>query len=115
MENLNPTMITLAALGMLIHALMFVLQYTNKKNKFSFKIWFADKMNWIRIILAMASTVAILLMIDDIAAYFGMTIEGHGSVLKLIAFTAGYLNHSLIKNVLRTFKKKVDNSNDTEN
>lgn len=110
MEYLNPTMIILAALGMIIHALMFVLQYTNKKNKFSFKIWFTDKMNWIRIILAMASTVAILFMLDDIASFFGLTVEGHGSLLKMTAFTAGYLNHSLIKNVLRAFKNKVSDT-----
>lgn len=107
MEYLNTTMITLALLGMLIHLLMFVIQKTKGKNKFSFKTWASDSMNWIRLALALSSTLAILLMLDEIAALFGVNVEGHGGLLKLVAFSAGYLNHSLIKNILRAFRKEI--------
>jgi len=110
MEYLNSTTIALALLGMFIHLLMFVAAKIDGNNKFSFRVWWADRMNWIRIMLSLASTAAILLMLDDISALFGVTIEGHGGLLKLVAFGAGYLNHSLIKNILRVFKKATKTS-----
>ena len=114
MEYLNTTMITLALLGMIINALMFVLQKAKGKNKFSLSVWCKDSMNWIRLALSLASTIAILLMLDEMALMFGVTIEGHGGLLKVIAFSAGYLNHSLIKNVLRVFRKASKTSDITE-
>jgi len=114
MEYLNSTMIALAVLGMIIHALMFVMQKAKGNNKFSLKIWVKDSMNWVRLSLALASTIAILLMLDEIAIMFGVTIEGHGGLLKVVAFSSGYLNHSLIKNILRTFKKASTTSDITE-
>ena len=114
MEYLNFTMIALAILGMSIHIIMFVMQKINNNNKFSFKVWIKDTMNWMRILLSLLSTAALLLMLDDIAALFGFTVEGHGSLLKLIAFSAGYFNHSLIKNILRTFRKSTENKSEGE-
>ena len=89
MEYINPTMILLAVLGMIIHLLMFVASKTKGKNKFSFKIWSKDTMNWIRLALSIFSTLAILLMLDEIASMFGVTIEGHGGLLKVVAFASG--------------------------
>ena len=107
MEYLNLTIITLAFLGMLIHMLMFVMQKCKGDNKFSFKVWIKDKMNWMRLVLSFISTLAIILMLDDIAALFGVAVEGHGGLLKLVAFSAGYFNHSFIKNILKMFKKST--------
>ena len=104
MEYLNLTTITLALSGMLIHFLMFVLQKTKGKNKFQLSVLLQDSMNWIRFALALISTFALLVMLDDIAKVFGMSVDGRDGILKIIAFTAGYLNHSLIKNILRMFK-----------
>lgn len=105
MEHLNLTVILLALSGMLIHLLMFVLAKTKGNNKFSLKVWASDSMNWIRVALTVISTFALLLMIDEIAAMFGVTVKGHGALLKVVAFSSGYLNHSLIKNILRLFRK----------
>ena len=114
MEYLNSTMIMLAVLGMLIHLLMFVASKTKGKNKPQLSVWIQDSMNWIRLALAVISTLAILLMLDEIALMFGVTVEGHEGLLKVVAFAAGYLNHSLIKNILRVFKKVSSTSELTE-
>jgi len=114
MEYLNSTNIALAILGMIIHVLMFVASKTKGDNKFSLKVWAKDNMNWIRIALSLASTIAILLMLDEIAALFGITVEGHGGLLKVVSFSAGYLNHSLIKNILRVFRKATKTNEITE-
>ena len=114
MEYLNGTIILLAISGMLIHLLMFVGAKTKGDNKFSLSVWAKDSMNWIRIALSLISTFAILLMLDEIAALFGVTVEGHGGLLKLVAFSAGYLNHSLIKNILRVFRKVTKTNTVTE-
>lgn len=105
MEYLNLNIILLAVAGMLIHLLMFVASKTKGKNKFNLKVWTKDSMNWIRLALAVISTIALLLMLEEIALLFGVTIEGHQGLLKVVAFASGYLNHSLIKNLLRMFRK----------
>jgi len=110
MEYLDLKMILLAILGMIIHLLMFVAAKTKGGNKFSITVWSQDTMNWIRLFLALTSTFAILLMLDEIALMFGVKIDGHGGLLKLVAFTSGYLNHSLIKNILKIFNKASQTS-----
>jgi len=85
---------------------MFVTNKTKGQNDFSFSIWLQDKMNWVRLVLSMLSTLALLMMLDDIAILFNVTVEGHESLLKVAAFCAGYFNDSLIKNILRIFRKK---------
>lgn len=114
MEYLNTTVILLAISGMLIHLLMFVASKTKGDNKFSLSVWAKDTMNWIRVALALISTFAILLMLDEIAALFGVTVEGHGGLIKVVAFAAGYLNHSLVKNILRVFRKAAKTNEVTQ-
>lgn len=113
MEYLNLQMILLAFTGMVIHLLMFVISKTKGKNEFRISLWLTDSMNWIRLALAVISTFALLLMLDEIAALFGVNIEGHGGLLKIVAFASGYLNHSLIKNILKVFKKSTETSDIT--
>lgn len=110
MEHLTGTMVALAISGLLMHMLMFVSSKTKGGNKFSFKAWRKDSMNWIRLTISLISTFALLLMLDDVAALFGVSIEGHGGILKLVAFVSGYFNHSLIKNILRVFRKATKTS-----
>lgn len=106
MENLEWQYIVLAVLGMIMHVLMKVSERQNKKtNKFSFKVFFSDSMNWVRIGLSLTSMVAILFMADDISDMLGIQLSDGSPARGILAFAAGYLNHSLIRNVLKVFKK----------
>lgn len=115
METITLQMILLAFLGMIIHMGMKVNQRSNKQtNKFSLKTWMGDRMNWWRLIITVASTAALLLMVEDIAAWFGVSVAGHGNLMNVCAFAAGYLNHSLIRNILKIFKKQVNTNANNE-
>jgi hypothetical protein len=106
MENLTLEYILLALLGMVIHILMKVANRGDKKNnKFSLKTWVQDRMNWVRLVLAVSSTVALMIMADDLANMLGVTLSDGSPANSVFAFGAGYLNHSLIRNVLKVFKK----------
>jgi hypothetical protein len=65
----------------------------------------SDLNNWIRLVLSILSIIALLLMSDSISDILGIKMSNGTPAKDLFAFTAGYLNHSLIKNVLRIFKK----------
>jgi hypothetical protein len=98
----------LAFLGMFIHILMKVSERADKKNnKLSLKTWFADRMNWVRLLLSISSVVALILMGDDIANIMGITLDDGAPAAKFFAFGAGYLNHSLVRGVLKIFKTRV--------
>lgn len=109
MENLDIQYIVLAILGMVIHILMKVSERKDKKtNKVSLKVFFSDSMNWIRIALSITSVIAIMFMADDIADMMGITLSDGSPARGILSFGAGYLNHSLIRNVLKVFKKNED-------
>ena len=101
METLNLTIGLLAFMGMIIHILIFVSSKTNKKNPFSLKVYFADSNNIIRLILSVLSTFSLLLMLDDIISFLEFHVENYGRFVNLTAFTIGYLNDSLIKNIIK--------------
>jgi hypothetical protein len=106
MENLNLELILLAVLGMIIHVLMKVSERADKKqNKFSLKVFFSDSMNWVRILLSLTSVLALMIMADDVADVMGITLSDGAPAKEIFAFGAGYLNHSLIRNLLKMFKK----------
>jgi hypothetical protein len=108
MENVTMEMVVLAVMGMVIHVGMLVMKRSNKKtSKFSLKIWLSDMMNWWRIILAVTSTAALLIMSKDIASWFGINLEGQSGTMNIVAFASGYFNHYLIRKLLKMFKKKV--------
>ena len=73
---------------------------------FSLKYWLCDKLNWVRIIIAVTSMVALLLMAEDVADVMGITLSDGAPAKSILAFLAGYLNHSLVKGVLKVLKKK---------
>ena len=106
MEILHIEYLTLALLGVIIHIAMKVTNRTDKTQKFSLKVWCADKLNWVRVVLSVASTIAILLMGPDIADVMGITLKDGAPALGILAFLAGYLNHSMIRNLLKMFNKK---------
>lgn len=105
MENLNWEYILLAVLGMVIHILMKIAERGNKKsNPFSFKVFFADKMNWVRIALSLTSVFALMLMAEDLTDTLGIQLSDGSPAKSIFSFGAGYLNHSLIRNILKRFK-----------
>ena len=105
MEDLNLQYVLLAVLGMVIHILMKIGERGNKKgNPFSFKVFFADRMNWIRIALSITSVLALMLMAEDLTDTLGITLSDGSPARSIFSFGAGYLNHSLIRNILKRFK-----------
>ena len=97
------TNIILALLGVSIHLLM---KFKNRKDKscnFCFKFWLKD--NWINVTLSILSAVAILFMLEDVSMFVGNGAQG---LTKLVAFCAGYFNHSLIRALTKRFKKASD-------
>lgn len=105
MEDLNLQYVLLALLGMVIHILMKIGERGNKKgNPFSFKVFFADRMNWIRIALSITSVLALMLMAEDLTDTLGITLSDGSPARSIFSFGAGYLNHSLIRNILKRFE-----------
>lgn len=105
MVNLTLEYILLAFLGMIIHILIHVLNRKNKSIPLSFGYYVSDFDNWIRLILSVLSIFALLIMSDSLSDMLGITLSNGASAKDVFAFITGYLNHSLIKNVLRMLKK----------
>ena len=113
MDLIQLEYLGLAFLGMVIHILMKIANRKDKKiNKFSFKKFFSDSMNWVRILLSISSVIALILMADDLSDLMGIKLSDGSPARSLFAFGAGYLNHSMIRNVLKIFKKGQQNSED---
>ena len=105
MENFNYEYLVLALLGLLIHILMKIAAKTSKKNKFSLKVYFADRMNFVRIAVSILSIVALLMMALDLSDMMKITLSDGSPAITVFAFLTGYFNHSLIYNVLKMFKR----------
>lgn len=105
MTNLKIEYILLAFLGMFIHILIHILNRKNRSIPLSFSYYVSDIDNWIRLILSFVSIFALLIMSDSLSDIFGIKLSNGASAKDVFAFITGYLNHSLIKNVLRIFKK----------
>jgi hypothetical protein len=99
-ENIN---ILLALLGVTIHLLMKFKTRTNKASDFRFKFWLKD--NWVNAVLSVLSAIAVLFMLQDVSMFVG---NGAQELTKLVAFCAGYFNHSLIRAITKRFKKSMD-------
>ena len=109
MTHINAITIALALLGVLIHTLLKYQNRSEKKKSFNFKYWIQD--NWLNTTLAILCTLAILLMIDDVALFLGVTGDG-SPLIKLIAFFSGYFNQSFMRGLTTTFKKKANIEDD---
>jgi hypothetical protein len=105
MSNLNFEYLLIAFLGMVIHILMHILNRKNKSIPLSFSYYISDIDNWIRLLLSILSIIALLIMSDSLANIFGIVLSDGSSAKDVFAFITGYLNHSVIKNVLRILKK----------
>ena len=107
MENLNTTMILLALLGLVLHICGTILKRKKDGKKLSFKAFFTDGMNWIRIIMSAASMVILLIAADDIVGYLGVKLDDGSLALKMFAVFAGHSSHALIRYVLKVFKNRL--------
>lgn len=105
MTNLTIEYVALALLGMIIHILMHVLNRKNKTIPISFGYYISDVDNWIRVILSVLSIFALLMMSESLANMLGIQLSDGSPAKDVFAFITGYMNHSLIKNVLRFIKK----------
>jgi hypothetical protein len=105
MNNLTFEYLSLAFLGMIIHILIHILNRKNKSIPLSFGYYVSDIDNWIRLILSITSIFALLIMSESLSNILGITLSNGASAKDVFAFITGYLNHSLIKNVLRILKK----------
>jgi hypothetical protein len=105
MSNLTLEYVLLAMLGMIIHVLIHILNRKNKSIPLSFGFYLSDIDNWIRFMLSILSIFAILMMSESLSDVLGIKLEDGSNAKDVFAFVTGYLNHSLIKNILRIFKK----------
>lgn len=106
-NTINSEHLLLATLGILIHALMKILARKDK-SPFSFKIYFSNAKNWVRLILSFLSVFAILLMADDVSRLLNFKLTDGTPMKQILAFFAGYFNHSLIRRLTQVVKKKND-------
>ena len=95
----------LAFLGVLLHIMMHIKQRRNKTIPLSFAYFIYDKENWIRIFTSIISVVVLLIMAEEITDILGIKLSDGSPAKKLFAFSIGYLNHSIIRNVLKMYKK----------
>lgn len=105
MNNLTFEYILLAFLGMMIHIFIHILNRKNKSIPLSFGYYISDINNWIRMILCILSIFALLIMSESLSDMLGIKLTNGESAKDVFAFICGYLNHSLIKNILRIVKK----------
>jgi uncharacterized membrane protein len=108
MEKIQFTYLLLALLGAIIHKCFKVLKATKKaKEPFSFRVFLKDRMNYVRLLLTVASVLALMLMADDVSHIFGITLKDGSTAKSVTFFLIGYLNSSLIRNLLKVFKKRI--------
>jgi hypothetical protein len=105
MSNLTIEYVLLAFLGMIIHIFIHILNRRNKSIPLSIGYYLSDFDNWIRMILSVLSILALLIMSDSLSDILGVKLSNGASAKDVFAFITGYLNHSIIKNVLRIVKK----------
>jgi hypothetical protein len=105
MSNLTIEYVLLAFLGMIIHIFIHILNRKNKSIPLSIGYYISDFDNWIRMILSVLSILALLIMSDSLSDILGVKLSNGASAKDVFAFITGYLNHSIIKNVLRIVKK----------
>lgn len=110
MENLSFEYLLLAFMGMLIHVLMKVYERNDKSKPFSLKVFFKDSMNWIRIGLVVCSVIALMLMAEDLTDILGIKLTDNSPAKSVFSFLAGFMNHSLIRNILKRFKINDENN-----
>ena len=97
----------LAFLGIFIHFCFTILGRKNKQMPFSFAYILTSSKNWLRLVLAISSTWAILLMSDNVADMLHIKLSDGTPAKQVLAFFAGYFNHSLIRRLVNVFNNTL--------
>lgn len=105
MENLTLENVLLAFCGIITHVLMMILDRRNKTIPLSAGYFFCDINNYIRVALSFISVFALLLMSKDVMDTLGVVLKNGTGATKLYSFLAGYFNHSIIRYLVKVFKK----------
>ena len=96
MEHLTSFNILLAVAGIVLHLLMKIQPHIRKKT-FNWGMFVKD--TWLTVVMSFIATFVLLVLSDDILILLG--IENTESTIPVMAFTAGYLNQSLLRNVMK--------------
>ena len=100
--------IVLAMLGLLMHIGFRLQTRSNKTESISLKYWIKD--NWLDVAMALLSVITILLMMDEVMLFLGITtIDNNDNFYKLTAFFAGLFNVALIRDIKKMVIKRQDN------
>lgn len=105
----SPEYIALAILGIVMHVLVKIMNRNDKSKPVSFKSFWSESKNRIRVVLSVVSVAVILLLADDIADLMQIQLSDGSPARRFLAFLAGYLNHSLIRELLKSFNRKQSN------
>ena len=107
METMTWQMGVLALCGMILHISMKIKPNLSNDNKFSFKKYFQNKMNVIRLAISLIATFSLLLMLKEVSSMLDVELSESGSLMNVLSFSAGYFNDSLIRNLIKFFKPKI--------
>ena len=97
-------LIVLAFTGFLMYVVIKFMKRKDKSTSFDLGWWF--KQNAAEFILSFLSMVVIFIMKDKLATMMGMQFTDESAAPYLFSFLGGYLNHSLIDDLLKTTVKK---------
>lgn len=104
MKNLTVETMTLAIVGLLIHALMKVKK-RKSKSPLSFGVWIKE--NWLTSIISCLCSFAILILSDSVASIMNIKLPDGSPAYDIIALFGGYSNQSLFHNIFGIFKGKI--------
>jgi hypothetical protein len=57
--------------------------------------------------MSIISVVALLIMAEEITDLLGINLSDGSPAKKLFSFLIGYLNHSIIRNILKSFNSRI--------
>jgi hypothetical protein len=105
MDNLTFENILLACCGIITHVLMMILDRRNKSLPLTIGYFLCDVNNYIRIAISFISIFVLLIMSNDIMDTLGIVLKDGTGATKLFSFLVGYFNHSIIRYLVKIFKK----------
>jgi len=97
-------LIVLAFTGFLMYVVVKFMKRKDQSTSFEIKYWLST--NAAEFILSFLSMVVIFIMKDKMAGMLGMQFTDESAAPYLFSFLGGYLNHSLIDDLLKTTVKK---------
>ena len=96
-------LIVLALCGFIMYVIVKFQRRKDKSTSFDFKWWLNQ--NAAEFLLSFVSMVVIFIMKDKMSNMLGMQFTDESAAPYLFSFLGGYLNHSLIDDLLKTTVK----------